>query len=216
MSKGMIIGIIVAVLGIGGSVAYFVTRNNGEESGSQTTAQEDEQSAESGDAPTFDPAATSGQDFVATMNGTTTEGEEFNGEIEYDSNGSTHFTGTTAGEQVEFYTTANRYVLCTAGNCFEYGDQSSLPSTPDYNYNEEDFSDFRDTANYQGRQSCPAGTCNVWEITEDGTTTTVFITDDQTVSQAKTSGTGGEFTITYEYRDVNISLPQNVQSVPTQ
>lgn len=218
MSKKLIISLVIGLLVIGGGVAVYIAfSDNG--AGSSSNESSNGTALESNGGRQFSPVPTTGLAFVATMNGTTSKGQSYSATIESDGKGSAHYKGETGSSPVEFYSTKDAYIFCSSGSCFKYGSggTSTANQTPgQYSYSEKDFETFKQIANYTGRESCPAGMCDAWEISQqNGYKTKVLISDGNRVSQLHTEGPDGNFTITYEYKDVTIKLPSNVKTLPS-
>jgi hypothetical protein len=218
VNKKILIGLLIGgVIIAGGAGGYFLSQNNDNTSGNTNTSTNESSQSKSGE-PEFRPVATEGQSFVATLSGQS-DGETINGTIEYDKNGNSKFRTTTSEGELEFYVIGEDTYSCTNGQCFKFSgstDQNPLDLDDlNYNYSEDDVASFEDSARYLGQQPCPAGSCNVWRVTEgDYETDTYISTKDNRISQLLSRGENTEITIIYEYKDVVVTPPTNVQTLP--
>lgn len=210
-----------AILIIGGGV-YFATRSDdtSQNAESRQSTQTDENSGSQSEGENsgmeFAAVANLNEPFTADIMGSTESGD-FTGKLEYDGQGNSKFSTTSANGSTEFYFVNDIYISCQAGECF------SLPSTgpspfdiDNYAYSDEDFDKFKESTEYLGRQDCPAGTCDVWQANENGLVTQIFIsTQDKRIS--KVVGTENDIitTITYTFGPVTIEAPADVQESPT-
>lgn len=209
-----IVGILVIAGGVGG---YFVTRDgNDNDSSSQTSSSLNNNGQSSGDK-SFAPVSTEGLAFAATI---TTSGEAGTNEakIEYDGKEKTRYSATKDGQQSEIIYTADTYYFCASGSCIKYPISQSGASgfSPgDYQYDETELGNYKNNASYKGRQDCPAGTCDVWAVSNEGVISSIYIdTDTKRISQVEGSQNGTTTKIVYEYKDVSIEIPANAQEAP--
>lgn len=217
LTPKLITGILVSLLVIGaGALAFnYFNANDAEQSASDTSNQ-----AETTDeGASFNPQGMEGVSFVATINGTTEDGE-INATMEHDGQGSTRLEMTQAGRDFELTLTPDAVYSCESETCIRFDtDQASGAAFLDpseYTYDDEEFDDFRDDANYLGQESCPAGTCDVWEIEDDETIARMYLdTSTSRISQVTSDGPDSEITVVYDYRDVTITPPENVQELPS-
>lgn len=210
MSKNLIIGLIVALLIlVGGAGAFFVLNNNDDSSNTESTASSNEQ------LPFFNPAATAGESFVATMTGTT-EDKSYTATIEYDGSGNAHYTGQFEDETFELYMLGERNIICNGGQCIETPNTTGAsPVDRDlFDISDEDLTEYRNNALYQGTQDCPAGKCEVWQISVEDYTGLLFVSEDGQISKATGEAAGGSFEIIYSYEQVTVSAPENIQTIP--
>lgn len=213
MKRNIIIIIAIIVL-IGIAVgAIFFLQNDSSEDDTGTSQAEQSGSVQS---EVFNVAATSGSAFVATMNGTTTDGTTYTATIQYDGNQNSYYVGTFQDEQFELYALEQRFITCSQGQCIESPVASSgIPISSDqYEYSEEDVNAYREGALFLGNQNCPAGTCKVWGIEREGYSGKLFVDSSGRISRAEWNGAEGSFSIDYEYRDVIITPPENVLTIP--
>ena len=213
MNKKLIIGIIIAALVVGGGTAYMLTNSSGEENpySQQQAQQTEETSAE------FNPVPTNDLAFEASATGDSSTGD-FTATILFDGQGNASYSGESKGQTFEAYLADGSFIICNEGTCYKLlSAGGEVPVREDqYSYDQEDFNEFKDVASYQGREDCPAGTCDVWLVdhSEHSGTTKVFLDSNNRVSRLITDTEDGSFTISYKYKDVTIDLPDNVQEFP--
>lgn len=212
-----IIGGVVALLllaGVGAGI-YLMQNDDEKQNNTETSQTGQEQESNNGEAPTLANFANSDKPFVATIKGET-DGNSFNTVIEYDGQGNGYFTTEYEGETTEFYFTGDSYITCRDGQCFKTPKTSeSSVNVDDYSYSQEDFDKFKNDATYEGRQSCPAGTCDVWLVSTTDQTTRIFINPETNlISQVVGDIDGNSVTVTYEFKDVTITLPENITEIP--
>lgn len=210
MTRPVLIGVVAAVLLIGGGAAYTLTKDDDSPSQSSSGSQNTQSDA------SFAPQSTEGLEFKATIT-TTSGGNSTQATLEYDDKKNTRYVANTGGQQMEFIFTSDTYYSCQGGNCVKYpitqASNSGIdPST--YTYDQNELAGYRTGSSYKGRQSCPAGTCDVWSVNTGGTTSTIFIdTNTKRISQVEGSQGGATSTIVYEYTDVTINVPTNARSL---
>src|SRR5690606_5473649 len=132
--------------------------------------------------------------------------------------GRSRMVGERDGTRFETIFTSDAFYSCEGDNCIKFPvtQSQSAPFQPgEYVYEEGDIDDLSDMANYKGRGDCPAGTCDIWEVTEDGTTSELLLDSNQRISQVRGTYDGSTVTITYEYKNVTIDIPANAQTIPT-
>lgn len=217
MNKQIIAIIAGVVLLIGGGIAFWQLQDDEPELAQETTENGITQEEAAQLAIVAENMA--GASYVATISGTTPQGD-IDSLLEFDGEGSYSFTASQAGQSVQFVVTPEATFSCEGDQCFELprGQEDELFAfnIDDFTYDEAALTDFVDIARKVGQEDCPAGTCDVWEIEQDGETSRLYIDiDTNRISQASGSGGDGEFTIVYEYRDVTITAPENVQPFPT-
>ncbi|MCA9323832.1 hypothetical protein KC992_01890 [Candidatus Saccharibacteria bacterium] len=222
MSRNVLIAIIAVLVIAGGGAAFVLTRSNDEDSTSGTNnasnSQSNDQSsnASNNEGRTFNPKATASQAFVATISGTSEGSETLSGTIESDGQGNSHFIGTQAGQTAEYYTLSDgTYIFCQNGACYKASAENSADEADDYSFKEEDILKFRDTASYVGTDDCPAGTCDVWQVNDNGTDTRIYIdTKTQYVSQVVGTQDGDTFKVVYEFKDnVTVTPPTDIKDI---
>jgi len=141
----------------------------------------------------------------------------FEGEIERDTDGNIKFSGEQEGEFVEMYLKQDgTYIVCQGGVCYSLTDGEKPFAQSDFVASDEDIARYKTTAKYIREDSCLAGTCDVWEYTnDDGDPAQVYISqEDRRVSKVTGISEGSDLVIDYEYTDVSITFPENVQALP--
>jgi hypothetical protein len=210
MSRNLIIGLVVAaVVVVGGGAAYMLTQDDDSDNQQQLS-----QDSSGADNSAFNPASTEGLEFSATI---TVEGAP-TATFEHDDQGTTRYVTTTGGQEMEIIYTSDAYYSCQDDNCIKFpisqlGNSGFNPG--DYTYDEDRLGSFASPA-YKGQQSCESGTCDVWEVSTGGVTSTLYV-DSNTKRITKVQGTvaGKTSTIVYDYKDVTINIPQNAQTITT-
>lgn len=222
MNKNMKIIVGVVVLALVGGGIYFATQNkddstNNSENTSQNQSTENQNQSSSEQQASFAPLSTKNTAFVATF---TTSDPSQQGAlvIESDGKGTSRLTVTRNNEKTTTIYTTDAYYLCQGDNCIKYpiASANAGQNPAQYDYDESDIAAAKNSAKYQGQQSCPAGTCDVWVVTEeDGHTTSVYVdTKTKRVSQVEAEHDGEKTKIVYEYKAVTINIPTNAQSIP--
>lgn len=205
--------ILVALIGIG---AYAMSQDDGAD---KSNTSSNTSSNNSGNQPSSFDALTTDTSFVATIT-TSNDGQEVKAVMSYDKDsGAVKYVTTTEGKEVSMYYTKDAYYLCQSANdCFKYplgqGSVSGFdPGT--YQYDNQDIAGLRNNAAYQGQQSCPAGTCDVWKVTEGTNSTTVYIdASTKRISQVETTTAAGTSKVVYEYKSVSVTPPANAKELP--
>lgn len=218
MSRNVLLAIIAIVIVLGGIGAYVVSNKDNQSNDSTEQASDDgatgEQQNDNDNEPVFSAKATAGEPFVATMSGTANE-SSIAATIRYDGKGNSHYSGVSNGETSEFYNIDGQYIFCSEGQCFASPTSTGLPISSDqYEYDDEDVSAWNEIAVYKGKQSCPAGSCDTWEVSQEGYVGTIFIAGDGRISRTNWVGEGSSMTMDYSYEDVTITAPENVQTIP--
>jgi hypothetical protein len=211
MTRPVLIGAIVVILLGGGAAAYVLTKDD--DKSPQTTSQ----NGSGSNASAFDAVSTEGLEFKATIT-TAAEGGTMEATLEHDDKNNTRYVSNIGGQQTEVIYTSDAYYTCQgAGNCtkFPLSQTSNTGVNPsDYTYDQSKIADYRNNANYKGKQDCPAGTCDVWSVSAGGVTSTIYIdTDTKRISQVESTIAGATSKIVYEYTDVTINVPTNAQNV---
>jgi hypothetical protein len=211
MNKILIIIAVLLLLGIGGGAAFLM---KSEDSTSEiATDQQTSEQMQGAETPVFDPIATIEQDFRAVV---TLDGEQI-GVIERDGD-VTRFAGNFEGEEGEFIFTGDTYYACSAGECYQYpagssGLEAFLPQ--DFEFSEETLKEYQETAEYQGREDCSEGTCDVWTVSNDEGTATIYVeVETQRISRVEGTYEGQDIVMEYEYTDITINIPTNTRELP--
>ena len=220
MNKAIIAIVAVLLIG-GGGAAYFLAKDDSanESANSSKSESSDDAAKKSEDTPEFSPLATIDDAFKAKMTVESTDGTgTFTGTIEKDKSGNTKFLGEQDGETIEFYlTAAGGYIVCEAGECFGLTGGDSPISISDFTATDEDIAKYKETAKFKGEVDCASGKCDSWEYQDEvGDLVTIYV-DQDTSKVMEVRGTdedGGSVVIVYDYTDVTITLPENVQEIP--
>ena len=217
MKSKLIVGIAVLVLLGGGGVAYVLSQDKAD---TDTTNNSSESATESSDdTPTFAPNLSDDTSFIATMEvNSTNESENFNGKIERAKNGDIKFSGVQAGQNVEMYlTTEGVNIVCQDAQCFQLSSGTSSLEELDITPNADDLEAYKSTAVYKGKEACSSGTCNVWEYTDDENVKVTAYIDKDSNRIVEINGIetdGSTLKLTYEYTDVTVIIPENVETLP--
>lgn len=213
MSKRLIIGVIVAFVLIGGGV-FFATREDNNKTSNNSSANISTEQAS--DSAGFAPVSTEGLAFSADI---TLDGQT-QATIQSDGKGNISYSSTQNGQDSRVVYTPDTYYVCTGDSCFKYAIGTSSPvsfNPSDYQYTKDQLSGYQSNAVNKGRQSCPAGTCDVWSVTNAGVTSNIFIdTNTKRINQVESSTDGKTTRIVYDYKTVVIDVPTNAQSLPIQ
>ncbi len=163
----------------------------------------------------FNPQSNESASFIATLEGVTTDGDGYNATIEHNSKGDTHYKGEFGGEVFELYSLNGRTIICSNDTCIESPGATSPINSQQYEYNEEDFVNFKENAKYTGREKCTSGTCDVWEISDNEANGKLLINAEGRVDRAEWNSPDGSFSIDYVYQEVNIVEPESIQQFNT-
>jgi hypothetical protein len=208
----MMIGLgAAAIIVVGGGAAYLLTQDN-EDSNSTDTSQSS--TGDASQANSFNPNWSETQPFVATI---TTDGE-VTGTIASDGEGAISFTATVNGQESRFIYTDDAYYACTGDECTKLPLSQSSTSSFDpaqYQFDEDRISSLKGLTSYKGQEPCGSTTCDVWEYSTEGTTSTLYLdTNTKSIVRVRhVSANGQESDITYEYKDVSIAVPANAQEI---
>lgn len=208
ISLPIIIVAIVAVIAVGGGIFVFIGSNRDDDTTKSSTASTTDDSKK----PIFAPRGTAGVSYVAKLSGTAND-TALAATIEYDSKGNSHYVGT-APESVEMYKIGSEYIICTNSGCIATTTTISPTGNEQSTYSEEDVTSWKNSAVYKGKQDCPASSCDAWQVTQDNYTGTVFVASDGRVSRTVWKSHSTNMTIDLEYKDITITRPENVQTIP--
>ncbi len=214
------LGIIIIVVVAGGLATWSLTKKDTKQQDNavQTTqtANSETTAEQSSETPSFDPKATKDRAFVATLEGTSSNNVVLTGTIESDGKGTVHFSGTQAGDSVEYYLDASQaFIFCQEGKCYRYGANQSGLNIGDYEVSDEDIAKYKESATYVGTESCTTGTCEVWQYKDEEQTDTKIYINKNTKLVSEVVGTkdGDTFKVVYEFKDVTVTLPTDVQEI---
>lgn len=204
----IVAGTIVLALGAG---AYFMlTKDDSESDSDQTT---NAQTTDQSDNPLFSARSLADTSYVATMNSTSGDGN-LTAIIRSDGRGNLHYSGSYEGGTSDFYSVDGQTIVCTDDECFASAALQPPVDESQYDYTEEDVASWREKAVYKGKQACPAGTCDTWEVSEVDGNGTIYIDGNGRISRATWNTSEGSMTIDYSYEPVTITAPENVQTLP--
>jgi hypothetical protein len=210
----VVIGVVALVAGLG--IVISQDNDNTTENNNSSTEQT---TVDQANGPSFSAVNSFDQSFVATITGTSA-GESFSGTLEVDGNGNGRFTSVQAesGLSSEFYFNPNEFITCNEGTCFSTPNTGTSPfDINTYTFDDSEFETFKNNSSYEGEQDCPAGTCDVWLVNDaaEGLETKIYINkSDQRISQVIGTQDGETTSIVYEFKDVTINFPENVQQSP--
>lgn len=212
MNKGLIIGIVAAVIIGGGAMAYFAMQDD---DGSSDDTTNTSQNQDNDGNPTFNAAATDNRDFVATIS-SGVEGGDSSFEYDVDSK-SFRYKASASGQSIETIITPDAYYSMANGEWIKYPTATGSGVDPEsYQYNTSEIDAYRGTSNYVGRESCSAGTCDVWRTTSAGAESTLFIeTGTGYIVKVETTLDGKTSSIEYDYKSVTITPPTDFQELPS-
>lgn len=215
MNKSKLLILVAIILLLGGGATWFVKNKNTDKENTNTSSSSE--NADSGSASAFNPLSASGFSYVSTIT-STLAGEESVAIMEYDKNtDAIRYTTSSNGEKTIMIVAKDSVYMCqTADNCIKYPNGSDDTSGFDrgaYEYTPEEIEGWKNTAMDQGVKDCPAGKCNVWQVSADGYDNTVYIdTKTRRISMVETSSPNGSSKMVYEYKDVSIEIPVNAQT----
>lgn len=165
----------------------------------------------------FNTVPTAGLSFQANIDGTTLDGQTYNATVLHDAKGNSHLSGDVAEESFDLYSIDGRYIYCSNGDCIENPALSAPGPIGESSYilENEDLEQYRESAVNIGTADCGSNTCQIWERSEDSYTGRLYVDDSGLVKKAEWSGDEGNFVINYEYKEVNITPPENILTSPT-
>ncbi len=202
--------IIALIIVVAGAAVFLMARNN-DDTPTQTTSQGESTNS-------FNAVSTSGVSFVATITTTTTDGKTVTGVMESDSkNGAVKYTASTAGATTTMIYTKDAFYMCqTADNCIKSSAANASFNPSAYEYSDDELAQFKSSSTKVGTESCPSGTCDVWNVSSEGYQSKIYL-DQKTkrVSQVVGGTDQATSTIVYDYKDVTVTIPQNAQEAPS-
>lgn len=205
--------IVGAVVVVGGAAAIITTSKKDSSSDTNTSNTQSDQSS------IFDAQPTAGASFSATMTITDSKGvQTMDGLMEFDAKSElSKFTGKIADQTMTMIYSKDAYYMCQSeSECFKYSTAQSSSSgfnPNNFQYDSTKLSGYKTGAKFVGTESCPSGTCSVWTV--DSATNTKMYIDKKTkrVSQFMSSTAEGSTKVVYNYKDVSITIPQNVKDI---
>lgn len=215
MSRGATIGVIVAVLLVGGVTAYVMTRDEKEPTGNQANTSEQTDDHHTNE-PAFNPVSTEGRDFEATFSGSQAAGTS---SFEYDAdNKAVRFIAGEGDQEIETITTPDAYYARTGDKWIKYPVASSTFDAEAYQYNEQELGTYQNssTSHYTGVQDCsgPSGSCHVWEFGAGADTTIYLDTGNGYIVKVVSEANGQTSTVEYDYKTITITPPSEFDELP--
>ncbi len=217
--KKVAIGVIVAIVVIG-AVLWVLTSRKDKNTSQNTQSAQSQQQTPSASTDNFNPQPLDNMDFTATLTTTTPNGGSVNASVEYDKDTNAwHYSGQSNGSTIEAIYAPDAYYLKMNESWMKLpltqASQSFNPSQ--YKYDQASLKDFQNKVQNKGTGECPAGTCQIWEITDYQSNDKItFFVDKKTnrISQIVTEAAGGKNTITYSYKDASVQIPENATVAP--
>jgi hypothetical protein len=214
MSRNLLIGVVALIVIGGGGAAYLASRGDDEQPPSTSQTQQTSQQNNSSPSNQFEAVSTEGKSYRATIT-STRDGQEVVAVLESDGKGNSQYKATESGQEIRMIFTGDAFISCNGDQCFKTaGGQAGFD--PDaYSYSDQEIDNYKGSSTYQGQEACPAGTCDKWQVSYEGTTSTILI-DPATklLSQISTNVDGIESKIAYEFVPITIDIPANVQEIP--
>lgn len=216
LSKNSKIVAVLLLLLIVGVAAWLLTKNSSDKSSTLTPASTSPATAKTANA--FNPLATSGSSYQATIT-TTAAGTTSTATMAFDkTTGNVQYTSTAGGQTISIVYTKDAYYLCqTPTSCIKYatGQGTASFNPASYEYTDAQLAGYRAGASFHGKQSCPAGTCDVWQVTNAGYTSSLFVdTKTKRISQVQATTAAGTSKVVYNYQNVSVTVPANATTVP--
>lgn len=209
MSRARALIAALMLLGLAG-LGYWVMQQRNDSSSTPTT-----QVPRGSTGPIFNLSPNTKQDYIARFSAQTAT-RTINGEMEHDESGATRLTmSNDDGKVATTYTIDGETILCSDGRCLSVGPSSTsaLPESQ-YSFDAAAAERFRQSSTYKGRQDCPAGSCEAWEVDMGNGDSGVFLMDkDGLLSRMTSKTSSGTFEINFQYKDVEISRPENTQTL---
>lgn len=215
MNKKIVIpAAVVAILVVVGGVVWF-TRDNSKNATETTASTETTQTQSDSSSPSFSPVATTDVSYEATLTASK-DGKTFKATLKSDGKGNSEFEATQSGQEFKIILTGSAFYSCTGGTCYELDNRAAAAFDPaNYQYTADDINNLKNNASYKGTAACGSATCDVWQVSKDGTDGTVYI-DQSSKRIVKAEGVydGDKGTLTFEYKPVTIDIPKNAQTLP--
>lgn len=215
-NKKLLIVIFVVLL-VGGVAAWQLTKKDSNTKTNANTSSNTSQNTSG--TNDFSPLATSGSSFAATIT-TTAGGNSSSAKMEFDKKtGAVRYTSSAAGQNLVMIYTKDAYYICqTPDTCIKYtlgGTNTPSFDPSSYEYTDDKLAGYRSGANYQGKQDCAAGTCDVWKVSTGSYESSIFVdTKTKRISQVEATTAAGSSKIVYEYQDVSVIVPTNATEAP--
>lgn len=206
MNRNLLIGLIIAgILAIGG-LGYYLSNNSDDDTTNTETAQTD-------GSPLFPSELIH---YPVTMNGTSTnpDNPESDGTFKISMQDENTWEMELTTEEG-----TGRFIYVADATYIQNPDDGSWiksPSTGDspidnVGFNNDDIAGYQENATYQGKQNCPAGTCDTWSWTNPenpAETATIKVDSQGRISEVSAVSDGNTVLFTYDYdTPVNIEIP---------
>lgn len=200
-----------AVIGLLSGAALIILTSDSDRA--QSKRAETTQATDKKNGLPFDAQPTAETSFAATIKGKI-EGQPIKATIEYDGDGRSRFISKHDEQSQQIIITPDASYSCSGDDCTHFPNSetaSPLFNPADYVYTVDDINSLNTNAQYIGKESCPAGTCNVWKVQNENEELSNIYVDaaDKLISQVTGSSPNGEFTIVYDYRKITITTPEN-------
>lgn len=228
MKRKLIIAmaIVLALLALGGTLWIVKGKDKkNTSSSSQDNSQSNQESSQksskqspkqsSSSQTTFNPQPLTDIEFAASLTSAASNGSSISANMEYDKDTNAwRYAGQSGGSAIEAIYTTDAYYIKMGESWMklppEQGTQTFNPGQ--YKYDQSSIKDFQSKVQNKGQQSCPAGTCQVWEVSNyQGNDKITFYTDisSNRISQVITESSAGKNTIIYTYKDITVTAPAN-------
>jgi len=214
MNKNTIIALIVAgVIAIGG-LAYYFTKDTAD-----TGSNNKDSTLQTDGSPAFPERLFT---YPVTMNGSTNNPStpEQNGTfiVRMQDENTWEMELTTPGGEAKFiYTADSTYIQNPEDGSWIKSPTTGTSPLDQVGFDDEEIQDYKNNATYQGKQDCPAGTCDVWAWTDpedNDNTATVKVDSSGRISKVTSINEETTVTFTYDYdSSVNITIPENTQDI---
>ncbi len=189
---------VIALLAIVG-IVVAINMNNNKDGGANNQANQTSNDADP--AKEFNPQALDSLSYVSTTT-TTVAGQTVESTTESDGKGTLKTSSSYSGTTTDSYVMGSTVVTCVNGECSKTTvDTSSAESAA----LAQDASQYKDSATHSGTEACGSETCQVWKATGPAGEVTYYINGQNRIAKISMSGTGA--VVTYEYKDVSITVP---------
>lgn len=209
MQRAILLASLAAALGVA-DIGYwaFVVRDETVNSNSTNT--------NSGEVANFNLQPTNNKDYTGNFSATSAT-KTISGSFDHDSSGNIKMrVSDDNGETAETYLLDSEIVSCSNdGKCI------ALPAQPSgsiertqHEFDEAAVKEFKQNAVYKGKQPCPAGTCDVWDVKSTRGEATLFIDSNGLLSKIVSKNDSGTFEVNVIYKNVEVVRPANVSQIP--
>jgi len=168
--------------------------------------------------PDFKPVPTDNLPFEASLLLKPAEGAVFRGAVQHDGNGTIRLEAKQDDESLELYITPTHQIFCELGECFRdiRDDSDPLFSVESFIYNQQDLPGIGAGLLKNGQVQCGESTCDVWGSPSFADTLSKVLIEQGTNRIISIEGLfdGDSIKIDYQYNQVKIILPLNVDDLP--